>query len=224
MPTLNRAKAALTFPDYTDAERAADRTIHLIGVPLGTIAGITLLTRTLMHGGTVLGLTIALYVAGLIGMLAASAAYQLAPSSLKKEKLRRLDRAMIFVMIAGTYTPISANILLNRGGIYLCLGQWILAAIGIFVTLKYPRQLERPLFALYLAMGWMLIILFHYAATLLLPATLTLIIAGGIAYTIGAIIQSIPRLKFHNPIWHALILVAASCQYEAIWLQLLGSK
>jgi hemolysin III len=224
MPTLNRSKAALTFPDYTDAERAADRTIHIIGVPLGIIAGLVLLAAAIIHGGAVLSLTIAIYVAGLIGMLTASAAYQLAPSSLKKEKLRRLDRAMIFVMIAGTYTPISANVLLNRGGIWLCIAQWGLAAAGIFVTLKYPRQFERPLFALYLAMGWMLVILLHEAATLLYPITLTLIIAGGIAYTIGAIIQSIPRLKFHNPIWHALILIAASCQYEAIWLQLLGSR
>jgi hemolysin III len=222
MPSLNRAKGALTFPDYTDAERAADRTIHLIGVPLGITAGLILLGAVIMHGGAVLTLTIALYVAGLIGMLTASAAYQLAPSSLKKEKLRRLDRAMIFVMIAGTYTPISANVLLGRGGIVLCIAQWALAAAGIFVTLKYPRQFERPLFALYLAMGWMLVILLHNAAGLLFPITLTLIVAGGIAYTIGAIINSIPRLKFHNPIWHALILVAASCQYEAIWLQLLG--
>jgi hemolysin III len=222
MPTLNRSKAALTFPDYTDAERAADRTIHIIGVPLGIIAGLILLGAAIMRGGTVLTLTIALYVAGLIGMLTASAAYQLAPSSLKKEKLRRLDRAMIFVMIAGTYTPISANVLLGRGGIWLCVAQWVLAAAGIFVTLKYPRQFERPLFALYLAMGWMLVILLHEAATLLDPITLALIIAGGIAYTIGAIINAIPRLKFHNPIWHALILIAASCQYEAIWLQLLG--
>jgi len=222
MPTISRAKGALTFPDYTDAERAADRTIHIIGVPLGITAGLIMLGRACIHGGAIISLTIALYVAGLIGMLTASAAYQLAPSSHKKEKLRRLDRAMIFVMIAGTYTPISANILLGRGGIWLCATQWILAAIGIFITLKYPRRFERPMLALYLAMGWMLIILMREAATLLLPITLTLIIAGGIAYTIGAIINAIPRLKFHNPIWHALILIAASCQYEAIWLQLLG--
>jgi hemolysin III len=224
MPTLNRAKGALTFPDYTDAERAADRTVHIIGVPLGIIAGLVMLATAIIHGGTIFTFSIALYVAGLIGMLCASAAYQLAPSSLKKEKLRRLDRAMIFVMIAGTYTPISANVLLNRGGIWLCVAQWTFAAIGIFVTLKHPRRFERPLFFLYMAMGWMLILLIHNAYTILLPITLTLIVAGGIAYTVGAIIQSIPRLKFHNPIWHALVLIAASCQFEAIWLQLLGSR
>jgi hemolysin III len=129
---------------------------------------------------------------------------------------------MIFVMIAGTYTPIAANVLSGRGGISLCAVLWTLAAVGIFITLKYPRRFERAMFALYLAMGWMLVVLLHYAFSVLLPVALALLFAGGIAYTTGAVIQSIPRLKFHNPIWHALILVAASCQYEAIWLQLLG--
>ena len=222
MSTLNRTKGPLIFPNYTDAERAVDRAIHFIGVPLGVIAGLILFIGAARHGGLTLVTTVAIYVAGLIGMLAASAAYQLTPSSLKKERLRRLDRAMIFVMIAGTYTPIAANMLSGRGGISLCAVLWTLAAVGIFITLKYPRRFERAMFALYLAMGWMLVVLLHYAFSVLLPVALALLFAGGIAYTTGAVIQSIPRLKFHNPIWHALILVAASCQYEAIWLQLLG--
>jgi hemolysin III len=221
MAIASRAKDYLVFPDYTDAERAADRIIHIIGVPLGVAAGLWLLVRTAMQGGTILMLTILIYVFGLIGMLSASAAYQLARNGLKKEKLRRLDRAMIFVMIAGTYTPISANVLLNRGGVYLCEFLWLLAAIGITITLKYPRRFERPILALYLAMGWMLIVLIHNAFTILKPLTLALLFAGGIAYTVGAIINSIPRLKFHNPIWHALVLIAASLQFEAIGVQLL---
>jgi len=222
MPALNRTKGALTFPDYTDAERAADRAIHFLGVPMGVIAGFILFIAAAVHGGATLVVSVGIYVAGLIGMLSASAAYQLTPSSLKKERLRRLDRAMIFVMIAGTYTPFAANVLYGRGGVSLCATLWVLAAVGIFVTLKYPRRFERSMFGLYLAMGWMLVVFVHYAFAALAPVALALLFSGGLAYTIGAVIQSIPRLKFHNPIWHGLILVAASCQYEAIWLQLLG--
>jgi hemolysin III len=221
MALADRAKDYLVFPDYTDAERAADRIIHMIGVPLGIAAGLWLLARTAMQGGTMLMLTNLIYVFGLIGMLSASAAYQLARNGLKKERLRRLDRAMIFVMIAGTYTPFSANVLLNQGGVHLCAFLWLLAAIGIYITLKYPRRFEKPILGLYLAMGWMLIILIHNAFDILKPLTLALLFAGGIAYTVGAIINSLPRLKFHNPIWHGLILVAASLQFEAIGVQLL---
>jgi hemolysin III len=222
MTAAHRVKDYLVFPDYSDAERIADRTIHMIGVPLGVGAAVVILARAVLHGGPVLVGSIALYAFGLVGMLGSSAAYQLAPKGLRKEHLRRLDRAMIFVMIAGTYTPISANVLYGRGGIWLCATQWAVAAIGIFITLKYPRRFETPILFLYLAMGWMLLVLLRYAFALLSPVTLALIFAGGIAYTVGAVINSLPKLKFHNPIWHGLILVAASCQYEAIVRQLLA--
>jgi hemolysin III len=218
------AKGALMFPDYTAAERAADRMVHIIGVPLGVAAGLFLLARAVTHGGQVLVATIAVYVFGLIGMLGSSAAYQLSPPGQRKETLRRLDRAMIFVMIAGTYTPISANVLNGRGGVVLCAVLWGLAAVGIFMTLRFPRRFERLLLVLYLAMGWMLLVLIRYCFALLQFKVMVLIFAGGVAYSVGAVIVSLARVKFHNPIWHGLILVAASCQYVAIWLQLLGAS
>jgi len=216
------AKGALVFPDYTNAERAADRVIHFIGVPLGVVAGFLLLAQAGLHGGAVLFTSIAVYVFGLIGMLGSSAAYQLSPPGRRKEKLRRLDRAMIFVMIAGTYTPLSANVLYGRGGVWLCALLWALAAAGIFVTLRFPRRFENAMLALYLAMGWMVLLLIRDCFALLSAAVMALIFTGGAAYTVGAVIQSFPNIKFHNPIWHGLILVAASCQYAAIALQLLG--
>ena len=216
------AKGALVFPDYTNAERAADRVIHFIGVPLGVAAGLLLMAQAVIHGGAVLVASIAIYVFGLIGMLGSSAAYQLSPPGRRKEKLRRLDRAMIFVMIAGTYTPLSANVLYGRGGVWLCAVLWALAAVGIFITLRFPRRFENAMLALYLAMGWMVLLLIRDCFALLCAAVMALIFTGGAAYTVGAVIQSFPRLKFHNPIWHGLILIAASCQYTAIALQLLG--
>jgi hemolysin III len=217
-----RAKGYLTFPDYSLAERIADAVIHLIGVPLGITAGFLLFSRAAAHGGFVLIATTFIYVFGLIGMLASSAAYQLSRPGLAKERLRRLDRAMIFVMIAGTYTPISANVLYGSGGIGLCEVLWGLAGLGIFASLRFPRRFERPLLGLYLAMGWMLVILIRDCFSALSLTVLSLILAGGLAYTIGAIIQAQGRLKFHNPIWHGLILIAASLQYAAISLQLFG--
>jgi hemolysin III len=216
------AKGALVFPDYTNAERAADRVIHFIGVPLGVTAGLLLLAQAALHGGVVFIASIAVYVFGLIGMLGSSAAYQLSAAGRAKEKLRRLDRAMIFVMIAGTYTPLSANVLYGRGGVWLCAVLWALAAVGIFITLRFPRRFENAMLALYLAMGWMVLVLIRDCFALLSATVIALIFTGGAAYTVGAVIQSFPRIKFHNPIWHGLILVAASCQYAAIGLQLLG--
>jgi len=208
------------FPSYSRAERIADAVVHFIGVPLGVVSAIWLVYRAFGHGAP-LTIAVGIYAAGLVGMLGASAAYQLCPVSLVKERLRRLDRAMIFVMIAGTYTPISSTTLYGRFGLGLCAILWGLAAVGIFFTLRYPRRFELAMMALYLAMGWMLVILIKDCFSLLWPGVLALLLAGGLAYTIGAVIQG-TRLKFHNPVWHSLILLAAALQYAAISLQLTG--
>jgi hemolysin III len=129
---------------------------------------------------------------------------------------------MIFVMIAGTYTPFSVTVLRTEGGAWLCGLLWVLAGIGVFVSLCYPRRFERLMLAVYLAMGWMLLAMLRQCFAVLSTGIIALIIAGGIVYTIGAVIQAQPRIKFHNPIWHALILCAASLHYAAISLKLTG--
>jgi hemolysin III len=212
---------ALNFPSYTAAERAADRVIHCIGVPLSIAAAAVLLYRSLGMSAAVI-VPITVYLFGLVGMVGASAAYQLSAPGIAKERLRRLDRAMIFVMIAGTYTPFSINAFRGEGGIWLCVLLWALAAIGVFFSTVYPRRFERVLLAVYLIMGWMLLAMLRECYTALPHLIFALIVAGGIIYTVGVIIQSQPRIKFHNPIWHALILCAASLHYVAISLKLTG--
>lgn len=212
---------AFSFPSYSKAERLADAVVHVVGLPLGVLAAALLLDRAVTYG---VGVTfvVAVYALGLVGMLGASAAYQLSPPGLAKERLRRLDRAMIFVMIAGTYTPISATVLYGRYGVSLCLLLWGLAGVGIFLTLRFPRRFERLTFGLYLVMGWMLLLLIRNCFTLLDAGVMALILGGGVAYTVGAVIQG-SRLKFNNPLWHALILLAAALHYAAISLQVTGA-
>jgi hemolysin III len=199
-----------TFPNYTAAERAADRVIHIIGVPLCITAAILLLYRTASFGSAPVVASVAIYAFGLAGMVTASAAYQLSAPGLAKERLRRVDRAMIFVMIAG------------EGGAWLCAILWGLAAIGIFLSLFFPRRFERALMAVYLIMGWMLLALIRDCFAVLSAPIVALLVAGGIVYTVGAVVQAQTRLKYHNPIWHGLILCAASLHYAAISLKLTG--
>ena len=208
------------FPSYSPAERAADAVIHVVGLPFGVIAAVALVERASVRGALITAV-IALYAAGLIGMLGASAAYQLCPHGLLKERLRRFDRAMIFAMIAGTYTPISVVTLYGHHGLALSLLIWSLAALGIFVTLRYPRRFERALLCLYWAMGWMLLVLLQDCVDRLHGEVLALILGGGVVYTAGAVLQAMP-VKFNNPIWHLLVLVAGAMHYAAISLQVTG--
>jgi hemolysin III len=198
----------------------ADAAVHALGVPLGALAGAHLLARSVPLGPVVL-LANLVYVIGLIGMLTASAAYQMAPWGPLKERLRRFDKAMIFVMIAGTYTPISTITLYGRHGVELALIVWAMAAGGIAITLRYPRRFETALFALYFAMSYMLLLLIHSSIERLAPFVLALLISGGLTYTIGAAIRA-RRRTFHTPVWHILVLLAAAQHYAAIAIQLTG--
>jgi hemolysin III len=189
-------------------------------VPLGVLAACNIVARATAFG-PVMVIVNAIYGAGIVGMLTASAIYQMAPAGETKEWLRRFDKAMIFVMIAGTYTPISIITLYGRHGVELDAILWALAAIGIFVSLKYPRRYEKLLFGLYFAMSYMLLVLINETFHELHPVVLALLVTGGLTYTIGAGIRARRRL-FHNPVWHGLVLLAAAQQYVAIALQLTG--
>lgn len=211
---------AWRFPHYTAAEAATDRALHFLALPAAIVAvGWLFLaaipTADIEH--TVAGV---IYGCGLIGMLTASAAYNLSRPSRRKELLRRVDHAMIFVMIAGTYTPFALFAFRDMAGPLLCLLVWSLAAIGVSMTLAFPRRFERLLLVLYLIMGWMVIDMGRSFLTQLPGRVLTLLLAGGAAYTVGTIVHARCRFAFQNVVWHALVVSGASLHWMAVTLLL----
>ena len=210
------APPAHGFPVYGRGERLADAAVHAAGLVLGPAAGLWLLA-SLPEGSTFgQGAALAAYVLGMTGMLAASAAYNLAPPGPVKERLRRLDHALIFAAIAGTYTPLLALRLVPPLGPSLCAGVWALALAGAALKLAAPRRWERTGLALYLALGWIGLPALPDLAGALRPETLQMIGAGAGLYTLGAGIHLLERLRFHNALWHAFVLAAAGCHFLAM--------
>ena len=209
--TLERA-----FPQYTPAEAVADRAIHLLAVPAAIGAVGWLLLTAVPNADTRQAAALAIYGCGLIGMLAASAAYNLSGPCRRKELLRRLDHAMIFVMIADTFTPFTAYAMPGIDRLLLHAAIWSLATIGVAVTLAFPRRFERPLLALYVIMGWMVLGMGPHFLRHLSTPVLLLLFAGGTAYSVGAIIHSRCRFRFHNAVWHALVVIGAGMHWVAV--------
>ncbi len=166
--------------------------------------------------------TLLVYSFGLLGMLAASAAYHLARPGRLKSVLRRLDHAMIFVMIAGSYTPFALNALGPGLGVPLCIGVWAVAALGVTLKLSCPLRFERLSLALYLGMGWMLLVVIRSLIASLPEEVLLLLLAGGIVYSLGAAVHATERLRFHNAVWHAMVLIAAGLHLAAVSRVLAG--
>jgi hemolysin III len=207
----------LPTPQYTRGEKIADRVIHAIGVPAGVAAAVVLVVVTALSPEGMRLISVVLYGLGLIAMLSGSAAYNIAEHPTRKELLRRLDHAGIFVMIAGTYTPFTLVSLGGALGMAYCAAMWAAAAGGVLLKLRFPRRFERLSIALYLLMGWSVLALVPSLAGRLPDSVLILLAAGGVLYTAGVAFHVAHGLRFHNAVWHAFVLAAASLHYIAVF-------
>jgi hemolysin III len=142
--------------------------------------------------------------------------------------MKRLDHSMIFVFIAGTYTPFSLLVLPTRTAWILLGFAWGAALIGITIRmawLRSPRWLNVPLYA---GVGWIALVILpdllrHGGVTLFL-----LLLAGGLLYSVGAVVYAlrrpdpVPAVFGYHEVFHACTLVAAVCHYVAVWFALYG--
>ncbi|MEQ1522111.1 MAG: hemolysin III family protein [Aestuariivirga sp.] len=197
---------------YTRNEIRADALVHGAGI-LAALAGSIALFA---HAGVTW--VLASYLFGLLVMLACSAAYNLTPPSQLKWLLRRFDHSAIFLLIAGTYTPLLPFLPNAAQSWTLGLITWLGAAFGIAMKFIFPGRFDRVAILVYLALGWVGVTAAGAFMLVLPPEVLKLIVAGGIFYTAGVIFHVWESLKFHNAIWHGFVGVAAACHFAAITL------
>jgi hemolysin III len=198
--------------EYGRNEIRADAWVHGISIVAALIGGIALLA----HAG--ITWVLAAYVFGLIAMLACSAAYNLTPPSQRKWLLRRFDHSAIYLLIAGTYTPLLPFLPDAAQAWTLGLVTWLGAAFGMAVKFVFPGRFDRLAILVYLALGWVGVTAAGAFMQVLPPQVLNLILAGGILYTAGVSFYIWESLKFHNAIWHGFVAAAAACHFAAIAL------
>lgn len=204
------------FPRYDRAELLADRAVHIVGI-LGALAGVAwLFSRLPPKASTTLTTSIWIYGFGLLCMLTASALYNVVADVHIKARLRRLDHAMIFVMIAGSYTPFALNAFPQFSGQLLFWMVWSLAILGILLKFFATPRSDRLSVGLYIGMGWVILGFLPILVSSVTERTLVLLVCGGLVYSAGAVIHSWGGIRFHNAIWHVMVLVGAALQFGAI--------
>ena len=200
--------------NYTRAEILADGVIHIVGVVFALFGFVTLVVLAAQRVSAWEFTSVLVYGCGLLAVLTISAVYNLWPVSPTKWLLRRFDHSAIYLLIAGTYTPLVAQM---KGGapLVLLLGVWTSSIVGIALKLRFPGRFDRVSIALYLLIGWSGVAIFD-AITSLPSSTLWLLGAGGILYTVGVVFHLWRDLPFQNAVWHAFVLIAACCHYAAV--------
>jgi hemolysin III len=135
--------------------------------------------------------------------------------------MRRIDHAAIFVLIAGTYTPVCL-LVPHAGGLTLLAVVWAGALLGIGFSIVWPRAPKAVNAIIYVAFGWAIVPLLPALARALGPRSLVLLGGGGLVYSVGALVYALrrpdpfPRVFGYHEIFHALVILAAAAQYAAV--------
>lgn len=204
------------IPFYSRGEEIANSVTHGIGVVL-SIAGLAVLTAFATLLGNVWHIvSVSIYGATQILLYAASTLYHSIPIPSAKKVLRRIDHTAIFLLIAGTYTPFTLVNLRGPWGWSLLGIVWALAFIGIVLQgfLLHQKAIWNAL--VYIAMGWVVVVGVKPLLHALPSGGLLLLLAGGLAYSGGAVFYVWKRIPYNHAIWHLFVLLGSVFHYFAV--------
>lgn len=196
---------------------------HFIGMVLAILATPPLLIHGGQRGMTTLQLTgLSIFLLSMIGLYASSTAYH--SFHLTDERdilLQKLDHSMIFVLIAGTYTPICLTALAGNGGDGLLLKVWIVALAGILLKLLWVTHPKWLSSVVYIGMGWLCLTEFPAILSCMNRSGFWWLLAGGILYTVGGVIYALKLEKLNalhpdfgsHEIFHLFVMAGSACHY-----------
>lgn len=202
--------------------------IHLASVLGFAVSGAVLITLAATTGPPATVVAVSVYMAGVLGLFGVSAVYHLITwhSERSRTWMRRLDHSMIFLLIAGTYTPISL-LALPQDSARLVLGVvWVGALGGMLLKLVWPHAPRWIGVPLYIALGWVAVFVLGDLLRTAGVAGLVLLLAGGVLYTAGALSYATrwpdpwPRTFGYHEVFHTAVTAAAICHHVTVWLLL----
>lgn len=203
---------------YSPLEEKINIYSHALGFILAFIGCILLIKLTLYREQVSHVLSFSVFGLSMMILFAASTLYHSAIDDVKRAHLRIFDHASIYVLIAGTYTPFCLVTLPDRLGLIFFVVVWSFALVGICIKFFFTGRFSIISTLMYLFMGWMMVFLIKPLYHNLALEGLYWIFAGGLAYTIGAILYSIKRIPFNHAIFHILVLIGSFCHYMVIYL------
>ncbi|NOQ97747.1 MAG: hemolysin III family protein [Calditrichae bacterium] len=198
---------------YSPLEEKINIISHACGLILSIVALVLLVMQAYLHGNVLHVVSFAIFGVSLILLYAASTFYHSAKKPELRSRLKIFDHASIYVLIAGTYTPFTLIMLKGTIG-WLIFGiSWGFALTGIILKLFFTGKYNLLSTIMYILMGWIIVFAIKPLIDNLPLEGLLWLFAGGMAYTIGAIIYSIKKIKFNHAIFHMFVLTGSFCHF-----------
>jgi len=210
--------------DYSPIEEKINIISHAIGFILSIVAFVLLVAHANLHADVWHIASFSIFGASLILLYAASTFYHSAKTTELRNRLNILDHASIYVLIAGTYTPFSLITLKGTTGWVIFGISWGLALTGIILKLFFTGKYNLISTIMYVLMGWVIVFAIKPLINNLPLEGLLWLFAGGISYTIGAILYSIKNIKFNHAIFHMFVLIGSFCHFMSVFFYVLPSE
>lgn len=206
--------------NYTVGEEIANAVTHGVAA-LFSVAGLAVLVAfAVVYSGSPKVVTaVSVFGASMIFLYTASTLYHAIPNVRAKKVLQVIDHSMIYVLIAGSYTPFCLITLKGVTGIVLCVVVWLIAVLGISLQSVLLKKSDWINCILYLIMGWLALFVIDPLTEELQTPGLRLLVAGGIAYSVGVIFYvSDERIRYAHAIWHVFVFAGTCLQFFSVLL------
>jgi len=204
-------------PKYSDSEEQLNIWSHGLGLLASIIVFPFLLKKAFSYSDFWEIASFIIYAFSLIILYAASTFYHAAKKPKKRRMLNIFDHAAIYVLIAGSYSPFCLVALKSYLGFYMFIAVWVFASTGIVLKLFFTGRFDKISTAMYLLMGWQVLFFIKPLIAALTSFSLNLLIAGGIFYTVGAILYSLKKMPYNHAIFHVFVLLGSVSHFTALY-------
>ncbi len=209
------------LPDYTRGEELFNMASHAVGAGLGIVALVLTVVFSALRGNPWSVVASAIYGASMVMLYTVSSVYHGLRPNMGKRVMQVIDHCTIYLLIAGTYTPVALGAIrtYSMAWCWVLFGVvWGCAVLGVTFTAIDMKRFERLAMVLYLGMGWCIVMAAKPAMAAIPSAGLGWILAGGIAYTVGAVLYGLgKRHRYMHSVFHVFVVAGSVLQFFGIF-------
>ncbi len=208
---------------FSRGEEIAHAITHGLGMLLSIAGLVALVVLASTRGDARLVVGVSIYGASMVILYTASTMYHALIPKKAKGVFELMDHAAIYLLIAGSYTPFALSVLGGGWG-WSTLGvMWGFAVLGIIYEVVFRRPWKKVSLALYLALGWLIVVPGKPLAEALPTNALLWVAAGGFCYTAGAVFYAWRGFRYHHAVWHLFVLAGSACHFAAVFKYVIPS-